>query len=114
MIACTGDTGKALMTDNSLRDLPALDARFLVPEYVLMRRVGEEEVLLNLDDEQYYGLNPVGARLIEFAAGGATLRQIVDALLGEFEVEREALELDLRQIAAELLAAGLIVERGAC
>ena len=114
MIASTEHAGKPLMTDHTQGDLPALDTCYLVPEQVLMRRVGDEEVLLNLGDEQYYGLNATGARLIELAASGATLARIVDVLQLEFEVERAALEHDVRRIAAELRAAGLIEERAAC
>ena len=55
------------MTDNNSRDLPELKASVRVPGRVLMRRVGEEHVLLNLEDETYYGLNPVGSRLIRLA-----------------------------------------------
>ncbi len=75
-----------------------------------MRRVGEEHVLLNLEDETYYGLNPVGSRLIELAENGATLAEIIDRLFAEFEVEREQLEMDVRRVAADLIAAGLIEE----
>lgn len=96
------------MTDNNWRDLPELNTNVRVPERVLMRRVGEEQVLLNLEHETYYGLNPVGSRLIELAEGGATLAQITDRLLAEFAVGREQLELDVRRVAAELIAAGLI------
>jgi hypothetical protein len=96
------------MTDNKSMDLPQLPASVRVPERVLMRRVGEDHVLLNLDDETYYGLNPVGSRLIELAENGAMLEEIIDRLYAEFEVGREQLEIDVRRIAAELLAAGLI------
>ena len=98
------------MTDNDSRDLPQLKASVRVPERVLMRRVGDEHVLLNLEDEIYYGLNPVGSRLIELAENGATLAEIVDRLFAEFEVGREQLELDVRRLAADLIAAGLIEE----
>lgn len=96
------------MTDNNSRNLPAPETRLRVAQRVLMRRVGEEHVLLNLDDETYYGLNPVGSRLIELAESGATLEEIIDRLFAEFEVERGQLEADARRLAAELIAAGLI------
>jgi hypothetical protein len=110
MIASTVGSGNTIMTDNNLRDLPLLKTRVRVPEHVLMRRVGEEQVLLNLDDETYYGLNPVGSRLIELAETGATLEEIIELLLAEFEVGREQIEIDVRRVAAELIAAGLIEE----
>jgi len=96
------------MTDPNFRDMPQLRASVRVPERVLMRRVGEDHVLLNLDNETYYGLNPVGSRLIELAEDGATLEAITDRLFVEFEVDREQLEIDVLHIAAELAAAGLI------
>ncbi len=96
------------MTDNNSRDLPPLDAGVRVTQRVLMRRVGDEHVLLNLDNETYYGLDPVGSRLIELVEKGATLEQIIDRLFAEFEVERGQLEADVRRLAAELTAAGLI------
>ena len=73
-----------------------------------MRRVGEEHVLLNLERETYYGLNPVGSRLIEMIDAGASLAQAIENLLEEFEVGRDQLEADVRRIAGELIANGLI------
>ncbi len=101
-------SGKIIMTDNNSGDLPQLNASVRVPERVLMRRVSDEHILLNLEDETYYGLNPVGSRLIELAENGATLEAIIDRLFAEFEVGREQLEIDVRRVAAELMAAGLI------
>lgn len=96
------------MTDRKSGEMPQLKARVRVPERVLMRLVGEELVLLNLDEENYYGLNAVGARLMQLAETGATLEGIVERMLTEFEVGREQLELDVRTVAAELIAAGLL------
>lgn len=102
-----------IMTDVNSRYLPQLSASVRVPERVLMRRVGDEQVLLNLEDETYYGLNPAGSRLIELAGAGATLEEIAGRLFAEFEVERGQLEIDVRRIAAELIATGLIELRSA-
>ena len=96
------------MTDNYSADLPQLTSRVRVPGHVLMRQVGEELVLLNLDKEGYYGLNPAGSRLMQFAETGATMQDIVERMLTEFEVGREQLEIDVRTVAAELIAAGLL------
>lgn len=93
--------------------LPSLNARVRVPECVLMRKVGDEMVMLNLGDENYYGLNDVGALMMHHAQGGATLGEIIASLLAAFDVAPEELELDVRRVAAELLAAGLIEEEPA-
>ncbi len=96
------------MTDCISHDQLQPGAGIRVAERVLMRRVGDEHVLLNLDNETYYGLNPVGSRLIELIEHGARLDELIDRLMAEFEVGREQLEIDVRRLAAELLAAGLI------
>lgn len=93
--------------------LPPLGMRVRVPEHVLMRSLGDEMVMLNLDAESYYGLNEVGARLMQLAENGATLDCVCDQLIGEFEVGREQLEHDLRTVAADLIAAGLLTEAAA-
>jgi len=78
-----------------------------------MRQVGEEMVMLNLERENYYGLNPVGARLMQIAESGATLGEIGERLLEEFDAGREQVEADVRRIAADLIAAGLLEKDGA-
>lgn len=98
------------MTDRDSGILPPLALRVRVPQHVLMRLVGEELVLLNLNRESYYGLNPAGALLMRFAGTGATMEEIVERMLTEFEVGREQLEVDVRAVAADLMAAGLLEE----
>jgi hypothetical protein len=95
------------MTDKS-PTLPSLQLRVRIPDTVLMRQVGEEMVMLNLMRENYYALDPVGARLMQIAEPGATLEQITDRLLEEFDAARDLVEGDVRRVAAELLAAGLL------
>lgn len=75
-----------------------------------MRQVGEEMVMLDLDREYYYGLNEVGARLMQIAESGATLGEIADQLLEEFDAGRGQIEGDVRRLAADLLAGGLLAQ----
>ena len=96
------------MANEPAQQLPQLGTRVRVPEHVLMRLIGEELVLLNLDAESYYGLNPVGARLMQLAESTATLEEIVERMLAEYEVGREQLQADVRSVAANLIAAGLL------
>lgn len=96
------------MPGDEQRELPTLSVRIRVPEDVLMRQVGDELVLLNLRDENYYGLNAVGVRLMQLAETGTTLEDATNTLITEFEVGREQLAADIRRLAAELLSAGLL------
>ena len=101
------------MEGRELRALPPSGTRVRVPEHVLIRSLGDEMVMLNLDAESYFGLNEVGARLMQLAQAGSTLEQITERLFEEFEVGRDQLEHDVRTVAADLIAAGLLVEEAA-
>ena len=83
-------------------------ARLTVPQHVLAREASGETVLLNLDDEHYYGLEGVGTRFWELVEAGTTLGEAVNVLLAEYEVERAALVADLTALVAELQEHGLV------
>jgi len=85
-----------------------LPARFRVAEHVVMRQVDDELLMLNLANENYYGLNEVGARIMQLAERGVSLEEAVTQLAGEFDVGTEQLEIDVARLAGELLAAGLV------
>jgi hypothetical protein len=85
------------------------DAVLSIPEHVLSRRVGDETVLLSLADEHYYGLEGVGTRFWEIVEEGTTFEEAVDAMLAEFDVERDVLTKDLAAVVRELKANGLLL-----
>ena len=76
---------------------------------VMFNRVGEEIVLLDLDSGMYYGLDAVGGRLWDLITGTATIGEAIDAMLDEYEVEREVLERDVLKLVDELAEKGLLV-----
>jgi len=84
------------------------DTLLRVPDSVLTRTLGGEMVILNLDAESYFGLNEVGARLMQLVESGATLNAITDQLFDEYEVERGQLENDINAVVTDLIAAGLL------
>jgi hypothetical protein len=71
--------------------------------------VGGEGVLLNLDTERYYVLDDVGMRMWQVLAEGGDVTAALDALLAEYEVDRDALVQDLVRLIGELEEAGLLV-----
>jgi hypothetical protein len=80
-----------------------------IPDHVLSRRVGEETVLLSLVDERYYGLDGVGTRLWEIVGERTTFGATVEALLAEYDVERDVLTRDLTAVVLDLRANGLLI-----
>jgi hypothetical protein len=79
-----------------------------VPEHVLVRTVDRELVLLNLDNEEYYGLDETGAAVWAALDSAPTIGAAVDQLLEQFDVEREVLAGDVERLLAELDARGLV------
>ena len=70
--------------------------------------LGEEVMILNLENGVYYGLDPVGARIWELLQEPRTILEVRDALLQEFEVEPERCERDLLGLLESLLDAHLV------
>jgi hypothetical protein len=84
------------------------NSRIRAAEGVLVRELDGEAVLLNVNTEQYYGLDEVGARLWAVLTQAESLQAALDQLLGEYEVEADVLRRDVEALAADLLAQGLI------
>ena len=71
--------------------------------------VGDETVLLNLDNGTYYGLDPVGTRIWALLKEDHTPREIVPLLVAEYEVETAVIENDLRRFLTDLQTHGIVV-----
>ena len=84
------------------------DQVFTISNDVLFQEVSGETVLLDLESEQYFGLDEVGTRIWALLNEGQGVDAIVETLLAEYEVEREQLAGDVRELLAALLDAGLI------
>ena len=72
-------------------------------EGVLSRVLDGEAVLLDTEGGAYFGLNAVGTRVWELiGATGTTEEALLTTLLSEFEVSRDVLERDLRDLLSGL------------
>lgn len=86
--------------------------RFAVPDHVLVREVGGESVLLNLQSETYFGLDETGTRIWSALTRYPSVEEACRALLTEFEVEPERLERDVAELADTLMDKGLLALAG--
>lgn len=82
--------------------------RIQKPDGILMRELGGEAVLLNLDTESYFGLDETGTRMWTLLDSSATIQAAYSSLLAEYDVAPEDLGRDLARFLAELAEAGLI------
>lgn len=70
--------------------------------------VEDEMVLLGMKDGIYYGLNQVGAFIWENIKEPKTIDQVRDAILVEYDVEKEECERDLFELLKEMTEKGLV------
>ena len=82
--------------------------RITVVGDVLVRELDGEAVLLNLDNETYYGLDDVGTMFWTVLSDSSSINEAYQRLLKEFDVEAEQLKSDLQAFLEDLLAQGLI------
>ena len=75
---------------------------------VLVQDVGGEAVLLDLASEQYFGLDPVGARIWALIGESGRLGSVHARLCEEFVAEPSRLEQDLLALVGDLAGAGLV------
>jgi hypothetical protein len=85
-----------------------MSQRVQIPEQVMMREVGGEAVILNIETEQYFGLDEIGTRMWATLTSTGSVQQAIDLLLEEYEVEAERLASDIRGFIDALVAEGLL------
>ena len=87
--------------DRSGKQEPAL--RFQINTDTLARRMGDETVLINLKTNRIFSLNPTASRLWELLAAGEDRVSIEQAMLSEFEVTKEQLDGEIRELLTSLI-----------
>lgn len=79
-----------------------------VPKHVLVRLLGKEIVLLNLESECYYGLDEMGTRMWEVVTAAPSVENAYEVLLSEYDVTPELLRQNLSEILGRLVDLGLL------
>lgn len=70
--------------------------------------LNNEAVILSLENGKYYGMNPVGARIWELLQNSATLPEIEQTLLSEYDVDEEMCREEIASFLEQMIAEGLI------
>jgi hypothetical protein len=75
--------------------------------------LADETVILNLADSTYYGLDSVGTRIWSLVQEPKQVREIVDTLVEEYEVEPDRCERDVLALLDDLMSHSLVAVRDA-
>jgi Coenzyme PQQ synthesis protein D (PqqD) len=82
--------------------------RAAAPNHVLVRFVDREAVLLNLETEEYFGLDETGTRMWQLLTAAPNIDTAYRELLEEFDVESELLRSNLMELLGRLVDSGLL------
>jgi len=87
-----------------------LPSRVDVSPNVMLQDLGDESVLLNLDNDRYYGLDDVGTKMWQLMAEHGDIETVVDRLLIDYAGQTDAptVRRDLGTLINKLTEAGLL------
>ena len=82
--------------------------KITISEEALSQEVNGETVILDLQSENYFGLDIMATRIWQLLIEHGELQQVFAALIDEFDVPENRLEKDLTKFIGQLKDAGLI------
>ncbi len=85
-----------------------LNQRITFADTVFAQEVDGEMVLLDMNSENYFGLDEVGTTIWQAMGQGKSLQEVLESVLKEYDVESDVLEKDLIRFVIQLLDNQLI------
>ncbi|MCA9903482.1 MAG: PqqD family protein [Anaerolineae bacterium] len=83
-------------------------ARFKLGSDVILQQFGQEALLLHVATENVYQLNATGAQIVGLLTQGKSVTEVMQQILGEFDVSEIQLAREFRDLLADLLEQKLI------
>lgn len=81
---------------------------FVVADEHVYSQLADEIVILDVVGGRYYGLNAVGAAIWHVLQKPHSFDRLCDAIMAEYDVEREQCAADTHALLDQLLHAGLV------
>ena len=75
---------------------------------LLFRRIVDEGLLLDLEEDVGYRLNEVGIRIVSLLSEGVAGEVLIERLCEEFEIDRESCAAEVDAFVAELRGRDLL------
>ena len=85
-----------------------LNKKVTFADTVFAQEVDGEMVLLDMNSENYFGLDAVGTDIWQAMQGKENLTEVFDVLLEQYEVEEDVLKKDLVTFVEKLEESGLV------
>lgn len=81
---------------------------YTIPDSVLSKTIGEEEVLVDLNTGTYFGLNEIGTIMWSYLKKKISFEQMHEEILNHYEVSAEKINLDFQDLLKKLSEKNLI------
>jgi len=85
-----------------------LNQKITFAETVFAQEVDGEMVLLDMESENYFGLDEVGTAIWQAMQDKETLKEVFDVLLEQYDVGADMLKNDLSAFVGQLSESGLL------
>ncbi len=85
-----------------------LSQKITFSQSVFAQEVDGEMVLLDMESENYFGLDEVGTAIWQAMQENESLQEVFEVLMEQYEVEAEVLQNDLSEFVDKLLESGLV------
>jgi hypothetical protein len=82
--------------------------RVNVPPDTLVNVVGNEMVILSLKNQAFFGLDEVGTNIWKALTTAHSIQEAFEALLKEYDVDRDSLKQDIDDLLKQLVDRGLV------
>jgi hypothetical protein len=86
-----------------------MNTKWQVTPEVLSSKIDDEAILMSIEMESYFGLDPVGSRIWELlSAQAASAEELVLLLMEEYDVDEKTCKEDVQHFIDDMLAKKLI------
>ena len=86
-----------------------LNQKLTISENTLSQELHGEMVILNIESEFYYSLNPVGSKVWQLLTSKETVKRAIEQLLQIYLVDESTLRRDVTLLAEELVQEELLI-----
>jgi hypothetical protein len=80
----------------------------VIPPDVMIREIDGQSFVLNIQTGCYFGLDPVGTRMLEVLGNNVSVGAALAQLQAEYDVDPGTLRADLERLVGDLLQHGLV------
>lgn len=84
------------------------DSKVIAKQGMVSSTLDGEQVILDAQQGKYFGLNAVGAFIWERIQEPTEVNAIFDAVLAEYDIQRERVEADVLALLNDLSGKGLV------